>query len=836
MPGSRNGPGGRMIATKTSVGRPEPLGVTHDGTGVDVAVVSAHGTSVDFCLYDDADVEIGRWRLLGRTGDVFHGRIEGIPPGARYGFRVDGLWEPRAGHRFNAAKLLVDPYARALDRPFRLHPALFDARAGGAAEDTVDSGPHMPKAIVQAAEPLVPVIRPRIAARDRVIYELHVKGFTELNPDVPKAQRGTFAALGHPASIAHFRRLGVNVVEVMPIWAGLDERHLPPLGLTNYWNYNPITPLAVDPRLAPGGWREVRAAIDALHEAGIAVILDVVLNHTGESDHLGPTVAYRGLDNATYYQLRPDDPSRYIDDAGCGNVPALQSQPMLRLGLDALRHAARVGGFDGFRYDLATAMGRRREGFDAAAPFLAALRQDPDLRELIHVAEPWDIGPGGYRLGAFPPGWGEWNDRWRDTMRRFWRGDQGLLGEVATRFVGSADIFAARRRPTSDSVNFVTAHDGFTLADLVSHSRKHNLANGEENRDGSDANHSWNHGVEGASDDPAVREARVRDVRALLATLMASRGTPMLSMGDELGRTQGGNNNAYAQDNTISWLDWSRADQGLISFVGRLVRLRRAHPALSSDTPPTGEPVGDSGLPDTVWRTRGGREFTASDWHDPENFRFVAVLTAKGEDGSVDRVAVILSVDPRPAVFLPPPARPGMRWTLALDSAHPDRDPFSSAKFAVDGRSVTFVVEEPIPEEERSRPIDTAELDRLAQAAGISPDWWDLSGGCHAVGDDTKRAILASMGLPADTVGEAHDSLDRLIEETTLRPLPLAHTVFAGRSAEVPLSGERARGGGSLALTVDCETGERRHLVVHPGEGRAERVTTPGKSSQCSLM
>ena len=810
-----------MQSGKIGMGAPEPLGATHDGAGVNFAVVSANGTAVDVCFFDEADVEVGRFRLPGRTGAVFHGRIDGLAPGTRYGLRVDGPWAPAEGHRFNPAKLLVDPYAHRLDRAFHLHPLLFDARIHGAATDTMDSAAWVPKAIVTPGQAPAPMVRPRIASRDRIVYECHVRGFTQLHPDIPEAIRGTFAALGHPAAIAHLTRIGVTVLEVMPIWAGLDERHLGPLGLINYWNYNPVAPLAVDPRLAPGGWTEVRTAIEALHDAGIEVILDVVLNHTGEGDHLGPTVAYRGLDNATWYRLRADDPSRYVDDSGCGNGLDLTRQAALRLGLEALRNAAVFGGFDGFRYDLATALGRRADGFDADAPFLAALRADPILRDLLHVAEPWDIGPGGYRLGAFPAGWPEWNDRWRDTMRRFWRGDQGIIGEVATRFAGSSDVFAANHRPTSDSLNFITAHDGFTLADLVAYAHKHNEANGEKNRDGTDANNSWNHGVEGPSPDPSVREARARDVRALLATLFTSRGAPMLSMGDEAGRSQGGNNNAYAQDNEISWFDWAGADAATIDFVARLARIRREHVALHDDRPPVGASIGEAGVVDLEWRRFDGAPFGPGDWHDPENFRLVAVMAAEC-DGVVDRVAVVLSVDPRPAVFLPPAARPGLRWRLELDSAHPDREPFAGAKFAIDGRSVTIFVEEPLPADHRSRPVDTATVDRLARAAGITPDWWDLSGQCHAVGDGTKRAILASMGLTADTIGEAKDSLDRLSQETTHRSLPLAATLFEGRGGEVSLGGRRALDGGTLTLVVELEDGTRRTVAVQPGEGRLE--------------
>ncbi len=812
-----------MTAGRAVAGGAEPPGVVPVDGGVRVAVASANATAVDVCFFDEADVEIARHRLTERTDDVFHGFIPGIEPGARYGLRVTGPWAPDRGHRFNPHKLLVDPYARRLDRPFRLVPELFDARIHGAAEDHVDSAPFVPKAIVEAAPEPLPVERPAIAPKDRVIYECHVKGLTALHPEVPEAIRGTFAALGHPAVVEHFVRLGVNVVEIMPIWAGLDERHLGALGLTNYWNYNPVVPFAPDPRFAPGGWAEVRAAVDALHAAGIAVILDVVLNHTGESDHLGPTVSLRGIDNALYYRLRPDDLSRYIDDSGCGNGLELTRYAVLSLGIGALRHAALAGGFDGFRYDLATALGRRPEGFELDAPFLSAVRSDPILSRLIHVAEPWDIGPGGYQVGGFPAGWPEWNDKFRDAVRRFWRGDRGMVGEMATRLSGSTDIFGGRRRRTSDGVNFVTAHDGFTLADLVSHAAKHNEANGEGNRDGTDANNSWNHGVEGASDEPRVVAARGRDVRALLATLMTARGVPMLSMGDEAGRSQKGNNNAYAQDNPLSWFDWEGADQRLIDYVGALVRLRLEHPAFTDDHAPSGRPIGTSGVPDVEWRRFDGRGFEVDDWHDPENYRLVAVFAAASGDG-VDRVMVAHNVDPRPAVLVAPPARPGMRWCLVIDSAHPDREPLASPKFAIDGRSVTIFVEEEAPDEHRSRPVDAHTLDLLARAAGIAPDWWDLSGRNVKVGDDAKRAILASMGLPAATLGDAQESLERLAAETSMRALPLAATLFEGRPREIAIGGDEALSGGRLRLELELEDGTHRAVTIEPGEGRTETV------------
>lgn len=648
-------------------GAPEPLGVTPTATGVNVAVVSASATAIDFCLFDAAgEGELRRVRLPARTGDVFHGHIDGVLPGDRYGLRAEGPWRPEAGERFNRAKLLVDPYALAIDRPFRLDDVLFDARRLGAASDDRDSAAFVPKAIVTAASPPKPCLTPPVAWDRQVIYELHVRGFSKLNPAVPEAIRGTFAGLGHPASIAHLKQLGVTTVELLPVAAWLDERHLPPLGLSNYWGYNPIAWMAPDPRLAPGGFAEVADCVAALHAAGIAVILDVVFNHSGESDHLGPTVSMRGLDNSGYYRLDPNDPSRYINDAGTGNVLACDRPPVLRLVMDALRTWVERAGIDGFRFDLATTLARRDDGFDPAAPFLAAIEQDPLLRDRILIAEPWDIGLGGYQLGQFPAGWGEWNDRYRDTVRRFFRGDGGMIGDLATRLAGSADVFAPRHRPLSRSVNFITAHDGFTLADLVAHERKHNEANGEANRDGTDDNRSWNNGVEGATDDPVILARRKADIRALLMTLVFSRGTPMLTMGDELGRSQQGNNNAYAQDSALVWLDWAQADRELTAFTAQLLALRAAHPALRDPRPLTGEAL-EGGEPDVRWYGADGNPLDEAGWHAPDSHTLIAVLTAPGEDGAADRVCLVLHGGTAPVDVMLPPAG-DEAWRLAVDS------------------------------------------------------------------------------------------------------------------------------------------------------------------------
>lgn len=815
-------------------GRPEPLGVTAVAGGANVAIPSAHAEAVELCLFEGEGAderEVARHRLPARTGDVHHGFVPGMAPGARYGLRVHGPWALQAGHRFNPAKLLVDPWATRLDRPFRLDPRLFDAREHGVAEDRADSAPVVPKAILEPAERMAaPVGRAgRPDWGDLVIYELHVKGFTALHPAIPPEIRGTYAALGHPAAIEHLVRLGVTAVEILPSAAWIDERHLPPLGLANYWGYNPMAFLAPDPRLAPGGWNEIRGAVGALQEAGFAVLLDVVLNHTGESDRWGPTISFRGLDNATWYRLVPGSAANYVNDAGCGNVLALDRAPVLRHAMDALRLWAERGGFDGFRYDLATVLGRRPGGFDAEAPLLAAIGQDPTLRDLIHVAEPWDIGPGGHRLGQFPAGWGEWNDRFRDTVRRFWRGDAGRRGDLATRLAGSADVFGARHRPPSRSVNFVTAHDGFTLADLVAYTAKRNHANGEDNRDGTDDNLSWNGGVEGPSDDPAVRARRARDVRALLATLILARGTPMLSMGDEFGRSQHGNNNAYAQDTPLSWLDWSAVDRDRAAVVAGLIALRRAHPALSADRLLSGAPVDGTGIPDVEWRRPDGRPLAPDDWNDPEGRTLVAALYQPGDAGAPgSRVVLALQAGTEPVDVVLPHARDGRSWTLAFASERDDPFPGDALDetLRLAPRSVAVIVEATgsAPGRAARTGVEDGLLDRLAVAAGIAPDWWDIDGRNHRVPAETKTALLDAMGLPATSTAIARDSLARLAAETGGRALPHTLVVREGEPARLRL-GPALATGRAVDLVVEPEEGPPIGVSIGPDDGRADEET-----------
>jgi glycogen operon protein len=732
---------------------------------------------IEFCTFDEHDAETGRTRLPGRTGDIFHGFVPDIAPGTRYGVRVHGPFAPAEGHRFNPNMLLLDPYATRIDRPFALHPSLFDT---GDAPSQTDSAPFMPKAIVSAPPDPAPA-PPPIAWHDLVIYELHVRGFSMLNDAIPQAQRGTFAGLAHPASIDYLKRLGVSAVELLPCAAWIDERHLPPLGLGNYWGYNPVAFCAPDPRLAPGGLPEIRATVSALRQAGIATIIDVVFNHTGESDEFGPTVSLRGLDNAYYYRLDANNKRLYANDTACGNVVAADRPGVVRLILDALRLWAGATGADGFRFDLATTLGRLATGFDGAAPLLTAIAQDPLLRDRILIAEPWDVGPGGYRLGEFGAPWAEWNDRFRDTVRRFWRGDRAMLGDMATRLAGSADIFGRSHRPPSRGINFMTAHDGFTLRDLLAYQHKRNDANGEHNRDGTDTNYSWNSGVEGATEDATVTTARKHDARALLATLLLARGTPMITMGDECGRTQQGNNNAYAQDNALSWFDWSQIDTDLLAFAQRAVALRRSTAALHEDRMLTGAARDDTGLPDVAWHRADGATMTPSDWENADAATLIAVFHTPPT-----RAMLVLHAGRDERAIAVPAPLPGHRWALALDSAQPERSGPPPQSLPVGPRSVVMLLE--TSDTWKIVPgTDLPSLRRLAGAAGVALDWWDVAGNRHPASAETLQAVLAARDLPAATAAQARESLARLAARRDMRPLPASLVAQAGTPAMLQL-------------------------------------------------
>ncbi|WP_119392256.1 glycogen debranching protein GlgX [Taklimakanibacter lacteus] len=707
------------------------LGVTLTEDGAEFAVFSRHATRIEVCLFDAEDRETRRV-AMDRQGDVHKVFLAGIGEGQRYGLRADGPWAPEAGHRFDPAKLLVDPYARRLDRAFAHHADL--TRKG------VDTAALVPKAIIERPLPQVSRSRPR---PPEIIYEVPVKAFTRLHPKVPEKLRGTVAGLAHPAVIEHLAALGIDTVELMPLAAWIDERHLPPLGLHNGWGYNPVTFMAPDPRVAPGGFAEIRAAVEVLHAAGLQVILDVVYNHTGESDAEGTTLSLRGLDEASYYSH--DGGFRLINDTGCGNTISAEADPGLSLILDAMRLWVSETGIDGFRFDLATILGRGANGFSAAAPFFTASEKDPLLKDLIFIAEPWDIGPGGYQLGHFPPHWLEWNDRFRDDLRRFWRGDRGMVGTLATRLAGSSDIFSGRTPQCS--VNFLAAHDGFTLRDLVSYAGKHNEANGENNRDGTDNNFSWNNGVEGESRDQAAQAARANDARALLASLLLSRGTVMLTAGDEFGRSQKGNNNAYAQDNELTWLDWEKGDAELLAFVQSLVRLRRGHPSLSGRAFLTGVASDATGLADVSWLRADGERLRETDWNNPDNQLLGAVFY---DYGSGDRCCIWLNAGRSSHKVALPAARDGGSWRAVLGTDGQEVAP----------RSVTVFAEE-MKVKRSAAPTDRL-VNELAEQAGIHSVWWTVEGERHDVSIETKRALLKAMGLAAETGGDVAESLRRI--------------------------------------------------------------------------
>ncbi|WP_416356947.1 glycogen debranching protein GlgX [Aureimonas phyllosphaerae] len=663
-------------------GAPQRLGASVAADGVHVAVFSAHASRIELCLFDPAGIsERERLALPGRAGDVHFGFLPGLAEGALYGLRAHGPFDVAKGHRFDPAKLLVDPYALRLDRPFVYHAAL-----GAPVARQLDTAALVPRAVVcrpDAGALVLPSQAPGFT------YELLVRAYTQRHEGVPAPLRGTLGALAEPAVLDHLERLGVETLELMPLTAAIDERHLVRLGLSNAWGYNPVCQMAPDPRLVPGGWAEVRRVTEALHARGIRVLLDMVLNHSGESDHGGPTLSYRGLDNATYYAADPNEPDRLVNDTGTGNTFAFWREPVMQLGIDALRAWVEFGGIAGFRYDLGTILGRGPGGFSPDAPFLRRLAGDPVLKDRLHVMEPWDIGPGGYQVGRFPAPFLEWQDRFRDDVRRFWRGEKGLLSALATRLSGSPDLFAGPGRDAASGVNFVAAHDGFTLADVVAYEDKHNEANGEGNRDGHNENHSWNNGAEGASADPAILAARRRDIRALLATLFVSRGNPMIVAGDEMGRSQGGNNNAYAQDNETVWVDWAAADDGLVAFTARLARLRADTPALRSPAFLTGAEMEDG--PDVTWLGADGAAMAPADWQDGERHWLGARIAV---DGSV--ATVVLNAG-HEALSLPlPPPSPGRAHRLALASDQPvapERTLSAGAPLLVGARSVAIVVE-----------------------------------------------------------------------------------------------------------------------------------------------
>jgi isoamylase len=670
-------------------GTPYPLGATWDGAGTNFALFSEVADGVELCLFgsdgDGPDIE-KRVELTEMDGFVWHGYLPDTGPGQRYGYRIHGPYEPARGHRCNPAKLLLDPYGKAVDGQVRWHESLFGYRFTEPAQaSTADSAPYMPTNVV-----INPFFDwgddrpPRTPYHGTVIYEAHVRGLTLRHPDVPPDQRGTYAGLAHPAVIDHMVMLGVTAVELMPVHQFVPEHELSDRGLTNYWGYNTIAFLAPHNGYAsastPGGQvGEFKAMVKALHEAGIEVILDVVYNHTAEGDHRGPTLSFRGIDNVAYYRLADEDKRYYLDYTGCGNSFNVRSPHALQLIMDSLRYWVLEAHVDGFRFDLAAALARELHDVDRLSAFFDLVQQDPVVSQVKLIAEPWDVGEGGYQVGNFPPLWSEWNGKYRDTVRDFWRGQASTLPEFASRLSGSSDLYETSGRRPVASVNFVTCHDGFTLADLVSYDRKHNEANGEGGADGTDDNRSWNCGAEGPVTDTDVLALRSRQQRNLLATLFCSQGVPMLLAGDELGRTQGGNNNAYCQDNEVSWVDWSLAgsEAAPLEFACDLAALRRDHPVFRRRRFFRGRPDGGDSLADIAWLTPSGQEMAGQDWSTPYARAMMVFLNGdaitepgpRGEPVRDDSFLILLSANREPVTFTLPGPKFGRRWSVTLDTA-----------------------------------------------------------------------------------------------------------------------------------------------------------------------
>ncbi|MFG1464671.1 glycogen debranching protein GlgX [Xanthobacter sp. DSM 24535] len=700
-----------MKVSRVREGNPFPLGATWDGLGVNFALFSANATKVELCLFDpEGEREVERIELPEYTDEVWHGYLPDARPGLVYAYRVHGTYEPAAGHRFNPNKLLLDPYGKQLVGGLTWNPALFGYQMESKDKnkdltfDTRDSAAFMPKCrVIDPAFTWGMTRRPMVPWDRTILYEAHARGYTMLHPHVREELRGTFAGLMEPEVIDHVRDLGITAVELLPVHGFVDDSYLVEKGLRNYWGYNSIAFFAPHPLyLASPNVNEFKEMVTRYHAAGIEIILDVVYNHTAEGNELGPTLSFKGIDNASYYRL-PEDKRFYINDTGTGNTVNLSHPRVLQMVTDSLRYWATEMQVDGFRFDLATILGREEHGFDEGGGFLDSCRQDPTLSQVKLIAEPWDCGPGGYQVGGFSPGWAEWNDRYRDTVRSFWKGDDGQIADLATRLTASGDFFNRRGRKPWASVNFISAHDGFTLADLVSYNDKHNEANGEDNRDGHSHNLSWNHGVEGPSDDPEINALRARQMRNMLATLLFSQGTPMILAGDEFARSQGGNNNAYCQDNEIGWINWDFSQEGadLRTFVRRLIRVRQSHPLLRRSRFLTGAYNEALDVKDVSWLSPDGGEMGEDQWQDGLGRCMGVLMDGRAQPTGIRRkgtdTTLLLVVNAHFDVvnFTLPEVVGGKGWRLILDTNVPEGQdlpifPFGQT-YEVTGRSLLLL-------------------------------------------------------------------------------------------------------------------------------------------------
>ena len=705
-----------ILRSRVAEGWPNPRGASWDGLGVNFSLFSANATKVELCLFDsNGEKELERIELPEYTNEIFHGYLPEARPGTIYAYRVYGPYEPEQGHRFNHNKLVLDPYAKAHVGRLKWDHACFGYTIGAEGDDLTfderDSAPFVPKCrVIDPAFTWGRERTPNIPWERTIVYETHVRGFTKRHPAVPEHLRGTYAGLGHKDVVDYIRSLGVTSVELLPIHAFVTDSYLEDKNLSNYWGYNTIGFFAPDQRYSAVPdfvFSEFKEMVARLHDAGLEVILDVVYNHTAEGNERGPTLSFRGIDNASYYRLTQDNPRYYINDTGTGNTLNLSHPRVLQMVTDSLRYWVTEMHVDGFRFDLGTILAREWYGFDEGGGFLDSCLQDPILSTVKLIAEPWDIGPGGYQVGGFPPGWAEWNDKFRDTVRAYWKGDEGKLPDLATRLAASSDAFNRRGRKPWASVNFVTAHDGFTLQDLVSYNDKHNEANGEDNRDGHSDNLSWNHGVEGPTDDPDILELRDRQKRNFLATLLLAQGTPMLLAGDEFGRTQQGNNNAYCQDNEISWVDWELDEYGRasIDFVRKLIAMRNAFPILRRNRFLTGEYNADLDVSDVRWLTPSATDVGDEQWGDSNARCFGMLLDGRAQATGIKRPSMdatallVLNAHHDVVKFTLPEVVGGHSWRRLIDTNLPEArgslEVQTGDEFEVTGRSVVLFALEP---------------------------------------------------------------------------------------------------------------------------------------------
>ncbi len=706
------------MITTVYPGNPYPLGATFDGDGVNFALYAENADGVDLCLFQtpDSETESVKIRMKERSHYVWHAYVPELKPGQLYGYRVFGPYDPHNGHRFNPHKLLLDPYAKAISGPIQWHDALFGYKVGDPEGDVsfseLDSGPFIPKSVViDPSFDWEDDKLPNIPYHKTIIYETQVKGFTKLHPGIPEEIRGSYAALAHPVCIEYLKKLGITAIELMPVHHFLIDRHLKEHDLTNYWGYNSIGFFAPDVRYSSSGTlgqqvTEFKQMVKTFHKEGIEVILDVVYNHTGEGNQMGPTVSFRGIDNASYYRLT-DNKRYYMDYTGTGNTLNVMMPNVLRLIMDSLRYWIIEMHVDGFRFDLAATLARELHEVDRLGSFFDIIHQDPVISQVKLIAEPWDIGEGGYQVGRFPPGWAEWNGKYRDTIRDYWRGVESGVGEFAFRFTGSPDLYEGDNRHPTASVNFITAHDGFTLKDMVSYNDKHNDANKEGNRDGENHNRSWNMGAEGPTDDIEINLLREKQVRNFLTTLFLSQGVPMLVAGDEFGRTQGGNNNAYCQDNEISWLNWENADEDLLEFTRNLIQFRNLHPVFRRRNWFKGLPIKGEGMEDIAWFMPGGHEMNDHNWNEDFakslgvylNGKGIHSLGPRGEPVIDDSFYMIFNAFHDSMKFTLPIKKYGKKWTIVLNTGnHPEEIEQGKYKahdkLLVEGRSIIILKQE----------------------------------------------------------------------------------------------------------------------------------------------